>query len=607
MKKEMIFFILIISLSFVSAGFFDKLPDLSPYIPDFAPFDASVTIAVNLAPIITDLNNQIYVCEDESLSHYFNVSDNDANLDRVEISPASTFFVQLTSFPGIGESLYGARIFSAVLGKGDVGSYSRTVSAIDDESLLDSMIVDIDVIEINHPPIVDNVGVQTVYTIGEDSSFYRQVLAYDVEDGNQDGGNLVYDLEFLNSADLFSITPNGIMNFTPSVDLDLNSVVLPQTYDLRLCVLDQGIGFVHPEILNECGQDGGAIEVCQVFSITVVDDNRRPIIDSNYPIENNFSFRGTEEIYFNITDRDPDGGIPDSYWYVDGDFKEYDNSSNFDEFRHTFDCGVSGIHSVRVDSTDGLLNDSFLWNISVENVGCPSAPSGGGGGGGGGFRKPACETAWACNDWNICQDLSLSVDTGRLSIEDSEVIQENCRFDFFKDDCGFQLRGCFDVNACNTTKEKPEDIGHCLYVENPSCKDGVKNCHSGQCEVLVDCGGSCDACPTCSDGKKNQGERGVDCEGPCPNECPRIPPILQIKAVQYSLAGSIMLVLVILIIQVIRIFIARRKIGDEEEAVDYKLENDDQEIDGELEKSKDSSENVKKKKKVKAVKRKRKK
>jgi surface protein len=36
-----------------------------------------------------------------------------------------------------------------------------------------------------------------------------------------------------------------------------------------------------------------------------------------------------------------------------------------------------------------------------------------------------------------------------------------------------------------------------------------------QAETGVDCGGTCTACPTCSDGVQNQAETGVDCGGPC--------------------------------------------------------------------------------------------
>ncbi len=44
-----------------------------------------------------------------------------------------------------------------------------------------------------------------------------------------------------------------------------------------------------------------------------------------------------------------------------------------------------------------------------------------------------------------------------------------------------------------------------------SCFDGLQN----QGEKGVDCGGPCALCPSCDDGIQNQGERGIDCGGPC--------------------------------------------------------------------------------------------
>jgi hypothetical protein len=43
----------------------------------------------------------------------------------------------------------------------------------------------------------------------------------------------------------------------------------------------------------------------------------------------------------------------------------------------------------------------------------------------------------------------------------------------------------------------------------PTCSDGVQN----QAETGIDCGGTCTACATCSDGVQNQDETGVDCGG----------------------------------------------------------------------------------------------
>jgi hypothetical protein len=44
-----------------------------------------------------------------------------------------------------------------------------------------------------------------------------------------------------------------------------------------------------------------------------------------------------------------------------------------------------------------------------------------------------------------------------------------------------------------------------------SCNDGIQN---GD-ETDIDCGGSCDPCPTCDDGIQNGDETGVDCGGSC--------------------------------------------------------------------------------------------
>jgi len=48
------------------------------------------------------------------------------------------------------------------------------------------------------------------------------------------------------------------------------------------------------------------------------------------------------------------------------------------------------------------------------------------------------------------------------------------------------------------------------------CSNGVKD--ELALEEGIDCGGPCEACPTCNDTIQNQEEAGVDCGGPC-EEC----------------------------------------------------------------------------------------
>src|SRR3989339_101815 len=308
------------------------------------------------------------------------------------------------------------------------------------------------------------------------------------------------------------------------------------------------------ENISLCNQDGSAITECQNFSLTVTNANRPPTIIDYYPEELYFGNKGTNEIYFNITKYDPDYTIPDAYWYVDNSLKEYDTGNSSDEFRYTFSCGVEGNHTVRVDITDGELTDSLEWVVGVTVTACidnppPVGDSGGGGGGG----SPGCEEKWACGFWQVCQDLNTSLNLGILSGKDYRDVVNNCSLKYlFGIDCGIHTRTCVDINNCSTTYKKPNEMESCQYVFNPGCNDGIQNCHGGLCELLVDCGGACPACPTCSDKIQNQGEDGIDCGGPCPFRCIVEEPYkLDIKLWQVLII-LILLILIIIIVLKIR-------------------------------------------------------
>ncbi len=126
--------------------------------------------------------------------------------------------------------------------------------------------------------------------------------------------------------------------------------------------------------------------------------------------------------------------------------------------------------------------------------------------------------------------------------------------------CGFQTRDCFDVNNCNSTKEEPVALQVCLYTEDPACYDGIKNCHDGSCEILVDCGGPCPPCPTCSDGIRNQGEENIDCGGPCPACIPEKP--LVKKSYRYILIVAIILLLIIIALRVSKTLKMKKAVDD---------------------------------------------
>jgi len=412
-------------------------------------------------------------------------------------------------------------IFSGILSKSDAGgaqggwrTYFENVS-VADQFAVDHGYVNITVIEINHAPNIVPIGVQTVWTVGDNGTFYHELNVSDLEDGNRTSGNLDFNISFSNQT-LFNISNTGVMNFTANSS-HLGPNETSRMEDIAVCVSDRGLLNPHPNLTLHCLQDGSNMSSCDNFTLTITQVNRPPVIIDNYP-DNNFtiSITGTDYLNFNITKYDPDSPAIDTYWYVDSVEREYDpyqvNVSS-DYFSYIFGCGVEGSHNVRVMITDGALNDTLQWNFSISLVPCST-----GGGGGGGRPRIYCEEKWGCGDWATCRHLKKESRIGNIDDEFTFLIKERCSlFDWGDDVCGFQTRDCFDVNKCDSEFNKPPVLKECYYTEVPTCFDEIKNCHSGSCEVGIDCGGPCDPCPTCSDGKQNQGEEGVDCGGPCPD------------------------------------------------------------------------------------------
>ena len=79
--------------------------------------------------------------------------------------------------------------------------------------------------------------------------------------------------------------------------------------------------------------------------------------------------------------------------------------------------------------------------------------------------------------------------------------------------------------------------------------------------MLVDCGGPCSACPTCSDGIRNQGEEGIDCDGPCPWECPEEIPLLKRTWFLWLLIIIAFLLLLFAIIKIIKILRVKKSLN----------------------------------------------
>jgi hypothetical protein len=534
------------------------------------------------APIISGLPDELFVCEGQRTNDlsdaYFNVTDVDeesfSGREATDISPKDTLFdvIYLKNY-GYNTSLF--RIVSVTFNKLRINNYEKEISVIDPTGYVDTANVDINVIEVNNAPTIQNdLGAQTVWTSGADSVFSHNLSVYDVEDGYVKDGKFTFDLTWDVGNLGFDIdSTTGEILYIPR-DGDQGSG--SRTYALTVCVNDTPLETVHQNfsICEERGYSSDSLRTCDSFTLTVTDSNRAPRIVSYSPSVSAFNVTGTTSNSFSATVLDDDmvGSYPDLDWYVDGVLVESNENISSDSFSYTFPCGISGAHNVTVNTSDGLLSDSHTWDIDVIYVDCPissTTSSGGGGGGGGAALGGVCYEQWVCNGWGLCQNAQRSFKSGSLSPEDYASVKDLCAQNQFDDRfCGFQITRCFDLNRCNNSeilRPKPVESRVCYFTEDPNCFDGITNCHDGDCELLVDCGGPCEPCPTCSDGKKNQGEQGVDCGGPCPYSCPSESPFGTISVVLISLLILLVIVVLFILFKLVNIiryryfFVAKKK------------------------------------------------
>jgi hypothetical protein len=215
------------------------------------------------------------------------------------------------------------------------------------------------------------------------------------------------------------------------------------------------------------------------FTIT----NRPPYLYANFP---NITIRQATSLFgYNLNDyfKDEDLDILSFNNFIVPNMNIEISASGDVVFRP--DPWFHGERTTFFRATDGFDTAmSNFFTITVQQV--TADPSSGGGGGGGGSSGPPpkiCIEDWECSEWGPCTPQ------------------------------GYQYRQCVDMNKCYTNKTMPDIVQECEYIG--TCYDGIKNCHSGSCELGVDCGGPCDPCPSCFDGIQNQGETGIDCGGPC--------------------------------------------------------------------------------------------
>lgn len=510
----------------------------------------SNAVSANFAPVIENLDDKILVCESSQFSLEFEVAELEGETLSAGISPSGPFFIRqissdapITKFELFSTNL--TKLFSDKL-------YNHSVFVTDGQ-LIDTKQLEIIVLETNNPPQIEHLSVQTI-ELNKSEEFTKEIKFSDQESKNLPRNKFSFSVSDSSNLLEMSVDNQGVLHYKPSEShLGVHEVTVCAT-DTGVDDLDRKIGLCTPDEIESTS--------CKTFELSITNSNSPPTILATNSSTNSTRIAGTQKLSFTIFKYDPDKIFPDTYWYVDNKLKQIDFGKSSDNFHYSFGCGAFGRHKIKAVITDGLLNDSTEWTYDVINTACPEGilP-----------REKVgdsmCEEKWGCFEWGLCQNAIQSKDIGVLKIAEYEDLKQRCDVRGLDEKtCGYQTRTCMDVNDCNTIQKKPLELIPCHFSLEPSCSDGIQNCHDGGCEFLVDCGGPCSACATCSDRILNQGEEKIDCGGPCSKKC-------EWKDygsssdenifIKQSMLYAILVAMVIAVIQILRIIRNKNKLEEQ--------------------------------------------
>ena len=153
------------------------------------------------------IDNEIFVCENNFLNYDFIVNDSDGievSLFEMGFVKANPFFLNC-DFENLKEedTILDCKLWSDKLDKSDINDpkntgaifqgswavYPQEVSADDGEGGTDYEEIEIILIGVNNAPEIENIGVHTIWTKGEQSVFYYKLNVSDKEDCNVENWN----------------------------------------------------------------------------------------------------------------------------------------------------------------------------------------------------------------------------------------------------------------------------------------------------------------------------------------------------------------------------------------------------------------------------------
>src|SRR3989344_2449985 len=239
--------------------------------------------------------------------------------------------------------------------KTDIGQYNVSINVTDSSGSSSFIYFNLSVIEINHAPVLMNLSNQTG---AANQLLYYNINAFDVEDGNDSEGRLVFSYEFLSGRDfimgnesIFNLT-SGVLSYTFNesdggryhIKVYVNdSVNMQDSKDFWI--------FVHGQPVIYSPSDS------YVFNLTE-GKSRQLIFMANDSLENDltYEFYLNEEMVYNLS------------YYGNGtkliwDYTPSYTSETYGLFSNlTLNVNVPGLN---------FLNSSRTWNINISHANAP--------------------------------------------------------------------------------------------------------------------------------------------------------------------------------------------------------------------------------------------
>ncbi len=416
---------------------------------------ANVSFCFNFppTPVFDNCLNSTFVLQE----YYCIVNTSDYFENQSHLFSDDTFLFNINS--SSGEIRFTPQI-------GDEGNYSINITVVDNSGC--SVNFDSGLLNLTIFPKQNNESL----VIFDDSDLNNTIYKFQplMFYANYTDNNIT----ITNASCNISFNTNGFFSDFYNMSFDNNSGLYFYNYTT---------GFLQGEhlfkiVCRNLDQNYSSIENTSTFFIT----NRPPFLYHVFP---NITMRqGSSVTGYNLNDYFKD--LDYDVLYFSHSNPSYINIviQNDGTVSFTPEPWFYGTKTVFFYANDTFITDlvpSNAFNITVEQIVLPQTDSSSGGGGSSGGI--VCIENWYCYDWGECLPT------------------------------GIQTRKCVDLTGCNTTKNMPETVRNCTYIG--TCYDNIKNCHDDSCEEGVDCGGPCNACASCFDDIKNQGEEGVDCGGPC--------------------------------------------------------------------------------------------